>query len=57
MNHQKHIEDKKISREILDLPDNIELIALISLGYKDEEEQIQEKELKPFEQVVHFDKY
>ena len=34
-NHKKHVEDKKISREILRLPDNIELVALVALGYKD----------------------
>ncbi|MDE6224413.1 MAG: nitroreductase family protein [Alphaproteobacteria bacterium] len=57
MNHQKHIEDKRISREILSLPENIELVALVSLGYKDEKEQIPEKNLRPYNEVVHFEKY
>lgn len=57
INHEKHLEDKKISREILNLPNNIELIALLTLGYKDEEEIIPEKELKKYEVAVHFDTY
>lgn len=57
MNHKKHIEDRNVSRDILNLPDNIELVALVSLGYKDEDEQIPEKILKPYNEVVHFDKY
>ncbi len=57
MNHKKHTEDKNISRKILNLPDNIELIALLALGYKDEEEQIPEKILKPYDEIVHFNTY
>ena len=55
--HEKHVEDKKISREILNLPDNIELVALLSLGYKDDSEEILDKELRTYKETVHFDKY
>ena len=55
--HEKHVEDKKISREILNLPDNIELVALLSLGYKDDREEIPDKELRSYKDTVHFDTY
>lgn len=57
LNHTKHIEDKKISREILQLPKNIELVALITLGYADTSEEIPEKELRDYKDVVHFETY
>ena len=43
MNYKKHEQDKITSREILNLPENIELVALLSLGYKDNREEIPEK--------------
>ena len=55
--HEKHVEDKRISREILNLPDNIELVALLSLGYKDDGEEIPDKELRTYKETVHFDTY
>lgn len=57
MNYKKHIEDKINSRKILNLPDNIELVALLTLGYKDNSENIPEKELRKYEDVVHYNKY
>lgn len=57
INYQKHIKDKEISREILKLPDNIELIALLTLGYKDDNEELPTKELRSYKEVVHFNKY
>lgn len=57
INYQKHMEDKKKSREILNLPDHIELVALLTLGYKDEKEEIPKKELKNYKDIVHFNTY
>jgi nitroreductase len=57
LNYKKHEEDKKISREILKLPDNIELVALLALGYKDDSENIPNKELRAYNEIVHFDTY
>lgn len=57
INYQKHIEDKKISRETLNLPDNIELVALLTLGYKDDNEEMPTKELRNYKDVVHFNTY
>lgn len=57
MNHEKHIGDKELSREIISLPDNIELVALLALGYKDDSEEIPEKRLRNYEDIVHTDKY
>lgn len=57
INHKKHIEDKNITRKILNLPENVELIALLTMGYKDDSEQIPEKELKDYKDIVYFDTY
>ncbi len=57
LNYQKHIEDKKNCREILNLPDNIELVALLTLGYKDNDEELPIKELRSYKDVVHFNRY
>lgn len=57
INYQKHIEYKKISREILNLLDNMELVALLTLGYKDDNEEIPMKELRSYKDVVHFNRY
>ena len=57
MNYEKHAEDKKISREVLKLPDNIELIALLTLGYKDDSEVYIEKQLRNFDEVVSYNTY
>lgn len=55
--NENHKEDKEFTRKLLNLPENIELIALISLGYKDNEEKIPEKELKTLEEIIHVDRY
>lgn len=57
LNHQKHIEDRNNSRKILNLPDNIELVALLTLGYKDNNENLPEKQLKNYKDIVHIDTY
>ena len=41
--------------EIFNLPENLEPIAFISIGYP-ENESIPEKKRKPIEQIVHWDK-
>lgn len=57
INHEKHKEDKNILRDVLKLADNIELVALLTLGYKDESETIIEKELREYKDVVNFNTY
>ena len=57
MNHEKHKEDKKILRDVLKLPNNIELVALLTLGYKDKSEIIPEKELRDYNEVVNLNTY
>ena len=39
------------------LPDNIELIALLTLGYKDDSEVYIEKQLRNFDEVVNYNTY
>ena len=43
--------DAKRCHEILELPDNLEVIALLPLGYPDEE-RIPDKNRKPLEEIV-----
>ena len=57
INCEKHKEDKNISRNILKLPNHIELVALLALGYKDNTEIIPKKELRDYDDVVNFDTY
>ena len=57
INHEKHEEDKNILRDVLKLPNNIELVALLTLGYKDESETIIEKELREYNDVVNYNTY
>lgn len=57
INYQKHIEDKIFSRKTLNLPDNIELVALLTLGYKDNNEEIPAKRLRNYNDIVHFNTY
>lgn len=57
MNYEKHLEDKKALRNALELPDNIELVCLLALGYKDNTGKIPEKELSDFYNVVHMNTY
>lgn len=57
INYEKHEEDKNILRDVLKLPNNIELIALLTLGYKDESETIVEKKLREYNDVVNFNTY
>ena len=55
--HEGHKEDRKVLIEILNLPEHIELIALIALGYPDPSEKIEEKELREIDEMIHFDKW
>jgi nitroreductase len=55
--HKNHIEDKAILRNALHLPDHIELVALVTLGYKDESEEIMPKILRPFSEVISYDTF
>lgn len=48
--------DAKRCHEILDLPDHLEVIALLPMGYP-AEESIPEKKRKTFEEIVSWEKY
>jgi nitroreductase len=53
--HEGHKEDRKKLIEALNLPEHIELIALIPIGYPDPSEEIEEKELREIDEMMHFD--
>jgi nitroreductase len=57
IHHEKHKEDRKKLIEVLNLPENIELIALISIGYPDPSEIIEKKELRNIDEMVHYGKW
>ena len=54
---EKHKKDKQILREILGLPQHIELVALVALGYKTNLEVLEEKTLRDFSELVSYEKY
>ena len=55
--HKEHEEDRKILIETLNLPEHIELIALIPIGYPDSSEEIKPKELRDIDEMIHFNKW
>jgi nitroreductase len=57
LRHPKHHLDRKEIVKALNLPPNIELIALIAVGYKDPSEKIERKELREIKEIIHWDTY
>ena len=57
LNHAEHKNDKQLLRQILNLPKHIELVGIVTLGYKNEKETIPEKILRDFGDVVSYEKY
>ena len=55
--HKEHKEDRKILIKTLNLPEYIELIALIPVGYPDSSEEIRPKELRNIDEMVHFNEW
>ncbi len=57
IHHEGHKDDRKKLIETLNLPEHIELIALITVGYPDPSEKIEEKELRDIDELIHIDKW
>jgi len=57
IHHEKHKEDRKKLIEALNLPENIELIALITIGYPHPFEELEKKELRDIDEMIHYDKW
>ena len=55
--HEKHKEDKEKLRQDLQLPGNIELVCLVSVGYPDSSEEIKGKELRDINEIIHKEEY
>jgi len=55
--HKGHKEDREKLIKALNLPKNIELIALIPIGYPDPSEKIEKKELRDIDEIIHFDNW
>lgn len=51
----KHKKDRDKLMTILDLPENIELIAIVPIGYPDPSEEIEKKDLREIDEMLHFD--
>lgn len=49
--------DPTIVREGLNLPDNVETIAIIPMGYPDSDGTVPEKKRKPLDEIVKWGKY
>lgn len=54
---KKHKEDRRKLIKALNLPEHIELIALIPVGYPDPSEKIEKKKLRGTDEMTHFDKW
>lgn len=52
--HKTHKEERRKLIEALNLPEHIELIALITIGYPDPSEEIEKKELREIDEMTHF---
>jgi len=50
-------EERAILRNILNIPLKYDFCSLITLGYPDPSEEIEEKEMKDLDTVIHFDKW
>ena len=57
LNHDEHKHNKQALREILELPPHIELVALVSLGYKADSENMKNKTLKDYKDIAFYEKY
>jgi len=57
IHHEGHQKDRKNLIETLDLPEYIELIALIAIGFPDPSEKIEEKELRDIDEILHLNKW
>jgi nitroreductase len=55
--HEDHKNDKIKLREILEIPEHIELIAIIPIGYPDPSEKLKEKELREVKEIIHLEKW
>ena len=55
--HEGHKEDRTKLVQALNLPNNIELIAIIPVGYPDPSEKIEKKELRNIKEMIHLDKW
>ncbi|HDL50818.1 MAG TPA: nitroreductase, partial [Firmicutes bacterium] len=48
--------NEKIVKELLKIPENVRVVALLTLGYP-REKKIPKKKRKPFEEIVSFEKF
>ncbi len=48
--------NEKLVKELLEIPENVRIVALLTLGYP-REKKIPKKKRKPFEEVVSFEKF
>ncbi|MFC2174894.1 nitroreductase family protein [archaeon] len=57
MHHVNHGAERDALREALALPENIELVAVLTLGYPDPSEELTEKELRGLKEITHKEKF
>ena len=55
--HDGHKEDRQKLIDVLELPNHIELISTIPLGYPDDSEEKEKKELRDIDKLIHLNKY
>jgi len=57
MHHSEHTAERTALREALALPENIELVAVVTVGYPDPSEEVKGKELRGLDEIMHQEKF
>ncbi|MFC1751435.1 hypothetical protein ACFL2V_21920 [Pseudomonadota bacterium] len=52
---KEHVHDRKLLFDNLDLPEHIQPVAVIPVGYPDESEIVPEKEFRDIKEMIHLD--
>jgi nitroreductase len=53
----KHIADREMLINVLNLPSHVELIALIPIGWPDPSETLEKKVLRPLKEMIHHERW
>ena len=57
MHHVNHGAERSALRKALALPENVELVAVVTVGYPDPEEEVKGKELRGLEEITHRERF
>lgn len=55
--HEEHTKNRELLRKVLEIPEHVDLIAIIPVGYPDPEEKIEEKPLRDIKEIIHYNRF